>query len=94
MNILEKANDFTTKDRNTCYDEPENNFQRIADYWKVHIKHKIELEITRIDKFSLLKNHLYILYELIDWIVDPALVARLCQFIKIGRKITHITKII
>ncbi len=56
-NILEEAIDITTHDRNDMYGPPENNFKRIADYWDVHIQHKLELcqqrnELFKIDKYD------------------------------------------
>ncbi len=35
--ILQQAMDVTTKDRNTDYDEPERNFQRISDLWSTYL---------------------------------------------------------
>lgn len=36
--ILDKAKEYTSKDRNADYDEPERNFQRIADLWTTYLE--------------------------------------------------------
>lgn len=35
--LLEEAARCVTKDRNSTYDEPEDNFARIADYWNLYL---------------------------------------------------------
>jgi len=40
MNILEEANKITSHDRNSQYDEPEDNFARIWEYNKAYLINK------------------------------------------------------
>ncbi len=40
--ILKEAMEITAKDRNRDYDEPERNFQRIADLFSVYLGTEIE----------------------------------------------------
>lgn len=35
--VLEEARNYITKDRNSSYGEPENNFQTIANLWNAYI---------------------------------------------------------
>lgn len=49
MNILEEALKVT-EERQKSYDKPEDNFQRIADYWSVYFKSTgRDLTITQQD---------------------------------------------
>ena len=44
--ILDEAREYITKDRNSSYDEPENNFSRIAMLWNAYLLGKnIEAQI-------------------------------------------------
>ena len=43
MNILEKASEITSKDRNSQYDEAENNFERIWEYNKAYLTNKVNI---------------------------------------------------
>lgn len=39
--VLDKAKEIVTKDRQNQYGEAENNFQRIADMWSAYLQTKI-----------------------------------------------------
>ncbi len=49
--VLDEAKRITATDRNSAYGEPEDNFQRIADYWNVWLQDKLKEgeEITQGD---------------------------------------------
>lgn len=76
MNILEKASEITSKDRNSQYDAPENNFKRIWRYNEAYLKNKAEDFFTS----DILPEVFRFIEELsVDY------VARQGLFIKIGR---------
>ena len=39
--ILDKAKEIVTKDRNNQYGEPENSFAKIAEYWSTYLNKRI-----------------------------------------------------
>jgi len=43
--VLDEAKRITSTDRNTSYGEPEDNFQRIADYWNVWLQDKLREDV-------------------------------------------------
>lgn len=49
--ILETASAIVTKDRNSAYGNPEDNFASIADFWTVWLFHRGKLKnaLTKID---------------------------------------------
>lgn len=49
--VLDEAKRITATDRNSQYGEPEDNFQRIADYWNVWLQDRLKdgAEITAGD---------------------------------------------
>lgn len=47
--ILDEAREYITKDRNSSYDEPENNFLRIANLWNAYLIGKNEAQIRPHD---------------------------------------------
>ena len=40
--VLDEAKRITATDRNSSYGEPEDNFQRIADFWNVYLQDKLK----------------------------------------------------
>ena len=48
--ILERAHEIVTKDRNKQYGEPEDVFEIIADFWNVYINYRIGEMPTLITK--------------------------------------------
>jgi hypothetical protein len=40
--VLDEAKRITATDRNSSYGEPEDNFQRIADFWNVFLQDKLK----------------------------------------------------
>jgi hypothetical protein len=40
--VLDEAKRITATDRNSSYGEPEDNFQRIADFWNVWLQDKLK----------------------------------------------------
>lgn len=40
--VLDEAKRITATDRNSAYGEPEDNFQRIADYWNVWLQDRLK----------------------------------------------------
>lgn len=40
--VLDEAKRITASDRNSAYGEPEDNFQRIADYWNVWLQDRLK----------------------------------------------------
>lgn len=40
--VLDEAKRITATDRNSSYGEPEDNFQRIADYWTLWLKDRLK----------------------------------------------------
>jgi len=40
--VLDEAKRITATDRNSSYGEPEDNFQRIADFWNVFLRGKLK----------------------------------------------------
>jgi len=40
--VLDEAKRITATDRNSAYGEPEDNFQRIADFWNVFLQDKLK----------------------------------------------------
>lgn len=40
--VLDEAKRITATDRNSAYGEPEDNFQRIADYWDIWLKDRLK----------------------------------------------------
>lgn len=77
MNILEKASEITSKDRNSQYDEPENNFERIWEYNKAYLTNKAKL-------MRLIPELEVQLIKFIDTL-GKEYVARQGLFIKLGR---------
>jgi len=49
--ILDEAKGYTTKDRNSQYGEPEDNFANIARFWQAWLHHKLKPGET-IDPFD------------------------------------------
>lgn len=47
--ILSSALECVKRDRNLDYDEPEKNFERIADLWNVYLGDKLNEDITPHD---------------------------------------------
>lgn len=43
--VLEEAKRITATDRNSAYGEPEDNFQRIADFWNVWLQDKLKADV-------------------------------------------------
>lgn len=54
--VLDEAKRITATDRNSAYGEPEDNFQRIADFWNVFLQDKLknEAKITAGDTAALM----------------------------------------
>lgn len=42
--VLDEAKRITATDRNSAYGEPEDNFQRIADFWNVFLQDKLKAD--------------------------------------------------
>lgn len=40
--VLDEAKRITATDRNSSYGEPEDNFQRIADYWNIWLQDRLK----------------------------------------------------
>jgi hypothetical protein len=40
--VLDEAKRITATDRNSSYGEPEDNFQRIADFWNIWLQGKLK----------------------------------------------------
>jgi hypothetical protein len=76
MNILEKALEITSNDRNNSYGEPEDNFKRIWSYNEAYLKNKARDFFTSD-----------IMPEVYQWIESLSVeyVARQGLFIKLGR---------
>lgn len=43
--VLDEAKRITATDRNSAYGEPEDNFQRIADFWNVWLQDKLKADV-------------------------------------------------
>lgn len=54
--VLDEAKRITATDRNSSYGEPEDNFQRIADFWNVFLQDKLksDAKITGGDTAALM----------------------------------------
>lgn len=52
--VLDEAKRITATDRNSLYGEPENNFQRIADFWNVYLQDKLAINLTAGDTAALM----------------------------------------
>lgn len=52
--VLDEAKRITATDRNSAYGEPEDNFQRIADFWNVFLGPKLKDKITPGDTAALM----------------------------------------
>jgi len=68
--ILDEAQRITDGDRARDYDRPEDNFQRIADYWNVYINHKKSLSEK----------------EGVSFFIDPVDVSQMMVLMKMARE--------
>lgn len=47
--VLRKADEIVSKDRNSSYGEPEDNFARIAEFWNTFLAPKLKTKLTSGD---------------------------------------------
>lgn len=47
--ILDKVKNIVCGDREAAHGNVGDTFQRIADYWKVHLQHKGSVSVTPVD---------------------------------------------
>jgi len=80
MNILEKASEITSKDRNSQYDEPEQNFKRIWRYNEAYLKNKAEIYCSKTNN----NHNLQKIFKFIESLGEEY-VARQGTYIKFGR---------
>lgn len=43
--VLDMAKQAVTRERNSEYGEPENNFRAITDYWNIYLIHKLKVNV-------------------------------------------------